>query len=223
MALLFPLPRILADIATRIGVERVAYAEDADVYTLALIAIAVTIPAVVVSKFGRLGLRSLFLKKKPGFSECLIWSAIGLLLGTNQFVRNLSLGYKFDEPGFFLFTIGGVFLHCVIWPLYEEGLYRGVAFAALYNGGRDRALAYIGSTLLFTLSHSKSYYDLFRYAATGLDNSYILALIIFSVVAAYIYESTGKLMLCVVCHAAANTMQFLGVIAGNLLGSPPID
>jgi membrane protease YdiL (CAAX protease family) len=52
---------------------------------------------------------------------------------------------------------------------------------------------------------------------TGLSNLHILVLIGFGFLSAYIYESTGNLWLCIICHGVGNGLRFIGLYIGYLL------
>ena len=102
-----------------------------------------------------------------------------------------------------------------MWPLIEEPIFRGVLFTTLRQA--NRAGAYAISAAVFTLHHSQSYVDLLLYGTTGLTSLHISFLLIFGLLSAYIYESTGSLSLCIICHGVANGMRFVGLLLGYLL------
>ena len=78
-------------------------------------------------------------------------------------------------------------------------------------------LAYVGSTALFTVSHTSSLLDFVMHGRIGLVDQHLLILIGFGLVSAYVYESTGKLSLCIISHGVANLMRFVGIFTEYLL------
>ena len=50
------------------------------------------------------------------------------------------------------------------------------------------------------------------------DGLHALIIIVFGLVAAYIYETTGKLLLCIVFHGVGNAFVMSAPLVGYLLG-----
>ena len=102
----------------------------------------------------------------------------------------------------------------LITPLIEEIKYRAVFYAALRKKGR--IIAYLVSSVVFTLSHAQSYGDLFMHGSMGLSGGQIGGILLAGLVFAHIYETTGKLLVCVLCHAMINGMEVIGYVVGFL-------
>ena len=98
--------------------------------------------------------------------------------------------------------------------MLEEIEFRAVFYAALRKKGR--ILAYAVSSVVFTLSHAQSYGDLFLHGSMGLSTGQIAGVLLSGLVFAHIYETTGKLLVCVICHAMINGMEVIGYVAGHL-------
>ena len=194
--------------------------DDSNLVRIAVVALSIATAVWLIKSVGGVDVRSLFAGDRASFKEISAVLGAAVLLGFFQFVHASALGHKVHEPLFLLFVGSGLMLNCVLNPFYEEVNYRGICFAAVRRGSGRRVAAYTTSTLLFTLSHSKSYVDLIRHLETGLGYDFLFVLVLFGLTAAYIYERTGKLMLCVLLHSAANSMQFLGVITGHFLLIP---
>lgn len=94
-------------------------------------------------------------------------------------------------------------------PFAEETLFRGVAFGSLRT--KSRPLAYVVSTLLFSLYH------VWQYALVYQDPScllYAISYLPLSIVLAWCYDRTGSLWTSTFFHMAYNALAFsvLGVL-----------
>jgi len=179
---------------------------------------------VAIKKLGGINIGKLLYGKLPSFVEYVKWGIVGCMLGFIQFASHLRYGFRFEELGltFVIFWIGGIILRSILWPLIEEPIYRGIIFVALYNcGDKNRLLAYIGSTFLFVVYHTPSYTNFFLHGILELGNLHLFLIISFSLISAYIYESTGKLLLCIWVHGIANAMEFIGALVGYLTDVAP--
>jgi len=99
------------------------------------------------------------------------------------------------------FTLLSILRSAILMPCIEETLFRGICFASLLRVGR--IWAYSISTLLFLLSHVRLVTLIVR-GSPDLTLSHTVIIIVFGLVASYIYEKTGKLTLCIIFHAAGN-------------------
>jgi len=167
---------------------------------------------VVVSKWGHIHLRSLLWGKLPTWKESFKWGSVGALFGLTSFFKSMNSGYRFDNPEVNLFIFMVLVKVSVLTPLIEEIQDRAVLYAALRKKGR--LLAYIVSSVVFTVSHAQSYADLFFRGDMGLSTWQVIGLFLAGLVFAHIYEKTGKLLLCIICHAMINGMEVIGYVAG---------
>ena len=217
--LLVFLPNAVVDAAALCGIEQSAERFDQGLISFALFTGIFVIMKIVIERIGKVKLRHMLLDQLPTVWEIAKWTIAGILLGSLQFVTSLKYGYRFEEPGFIPFFIESILFMSTFPPLIEETIYRGICFVTLYNfSGKKRWPAYLGSTFLFLLSHAESYSDLFLHATTGLGDLDIILIVLFSLVTAYVYESTGKLLLCILVHSVANGIGNIGVLAGFLWG-----
>jgi membrane protease YdiL (CAAX protease family) len=185
------------------------------IYVLELLLLAILLKVV-----GRISIVSFFRVRSPSYVEYLVCFSFGTLLGFLQFYSAVPYGQRLPDLEYVLFISGSLLLKSVLWPVIEEVIFRGIGFVTLFNYGRNRLTAYLGSTLLFLLFHAPSLQALFSEAALGLSNFHVVVIVSLSLFAAYVYEKTGKLLLCVFTHGVVNGMQFLGVIVGYMVDYP---
>ena len=88
-------------------------------------------------------------------------------------------------------------------PVVEETLVRGVVFGTIRPA--SRVLAYIVSTLLFTLMHNWQYFGLHPFLSILLS---CLPYIPASVALAWVYEKGGTIWAPITLHALINAMSF---------------
>ena len=82
----------------------------------------------------------------------------------------------------------------VLAPIAEEGLFRGILFPFIRRLGWPQ-LSLWTTSFLFALIHS--------------NIPSFLPLFIFAVVLAKLYERTGNLLACIVCHATFNCFNYI--------------
>ena len=153
--------------------------------------------------------------RRPSLSQAILCAAVGVGFGIPGFVSVKGLGYLIGTTGYTVFVLPAVLTYTIIIPFIEEPIFRGICFPVLK--ARSRLLAYAGSTALFTASHTNSLLEFVMHGHIGLTDQHLLILVGFGLVSAYIYESTGKLWLCVISHGVANSMRFVGIFADYLL------
>jgi len=224
IVVLFLLPNLFVEGMIIVGVDMRATSLRKGLIMIGGFLIQCLLVLATIKKMSDLSIKQLLCGKLPSLVEYAKWGVVGCMLGFIQFATHLRYGFRFEELGstFVIFWIGGIVLRSVLWPLIEEPIYRGVCFVALYNcGKKNRLLAYLGSTFLFLVYHSPSYTDFFLSGTLGLGNLHILLIVSFSLVSAYIYESTGKLLLCMWVHGIINAMEFIGALVGYLGGVAP--
>ncbi len=220
LVVLFFAPHLILDASFRMGfpnnVVTVKHSlEMALIYIAVLAAVAITLKLV-----GKISIVSFLQVKALLPSELLVCISFATLFGFFQFYASVPYGRLLPDVDYILFFLAGLLVHSVLWPVIEEVIFRGIAFVALFNYSRSRLMAYLGSTFLFTIFHTPSLPNLFLHATTGLSNAHLILIVSFSLFAAFIYERTGKLMLCVLAHGVVNGMEFLGVIVGYLVDFP---
>ncbi len=167
----------------------------------------------VVQKWGGIHLKSHF-RRLPTWKEGIKWGMVGALFGSTSFFNSMNSGYRFDSLETNIMILVFLAKGSLITPLIEEIKYRAVFYAALRKKGR--IIAYTVSSVVFTLSHAQSYGDLFMHGSMGLSSWQIGGLLLAGLVFAHIYETTGKLLVCVMCHAMINGMEVIGYVAGFL-------
>ena len=185
------------------------------IYSLVFVAAAATLKLI-----GQISVWSYFRVERPLPVEYLVCITVGTILGFIQFYAAVPYGRRLPDYEYVLFIFGGLLLKAVLWPLIEETIFRGIGFVALYNYSKSRPMAYLGSTLLFTLFHAPSLPDLLFKATIGVSNTHLILIVSFSLFSAFIYEKTGKLLLCVFAHGVVNGMEFLGVVVGYVVDFP---
>lgn len=167
----------------------------------------------VVQKWGGIHFKSLF-RRLPTLKEGIKWGMVGALLGSTMFFKALNSGCRFDNLETNIMAVVLLVSGSLITPLVEEIEWRAVFYAALRKKGR--VIAYAVSSLVFTLAHAPSYGDLLLHGSMGLSGGQIAGLLLAGLVFAHIYETTGKLLVCVLCHAMINGMEVIGYVAGHL-------
>ena len=220
LVVLFLVPHLVLDASFRMGfpnnVATVKHSiEMVLIYTVVLAIVLVTLKLV-----GQISIVPFLQVKTLLPSELLVCVSFAALFGFFQFYASVPYGRLLPDVDYILFFLAGLLVHSVLWPLIEEVIFRGIAFVALFNYSKSRLTAYLGSTFLFTIFHTPSLPNLFLHATTGLSNAHLILIVSFSFFAAFIYERTGKLMLCVLAHGVVNGMEFLGVVVGYIVDFP---
>ncbi|MYK00921.1 MAG: CPBP family intramembrane metalloprotease, partial [Gemmatimonadales bacterium] len=103
----------------------------------------------------------------------------------------------------------------VLAPIKEEISERGILYAALRKKGK--VIAYFLSVFWFVFLHVPSYSNLFFNGIIGLTLHHFILIILTGIITAYIYESTGKLILCVIFHCAINATLTLSAFLYYLI------
>lgn len=221
IVILFFFPHMLFEGALLLGVDPCISSVEKAVILIGVSIAEYALVLGIISRVGRVDVKQMLFGRLPSLRDYAVWGAVASVLGFLHFASHLKYGYRYEEISSGLF-LGGIAVQAVMFPLIEESVYRGVCFVALYNYGcRSRLLAYFGSTFLFTMAHAPSYWELLRHGVLGLDVTSITIISIYGLVAAYVYESTGKLLLCVWVHGIVNGMQYMGAMVGYLAGVPP--
>ena len=185
----------------------------------ALVGLAITlgnvpIALLVAKRLACFDIRKLLLSLWPSRREAARWLPVGCLIGLPSCLKFVFDEYPLSGVDFLAVFIFEVVQYVIVAPIVEEIQYRAILFAALRN--RGRVVAYLVSSVWFTLSHSPSYEDLLFHGVLGLHVVGIITLMVFAFVANYVYERTGKLSLCILIHAATNGIHYVGVIIGVL-------
>lgn len=216
--ILFFVPELIVSSAIHLGLDN-----DVDSFEdgLNLIKLYVFVSIVVYSLIkwiGRISIRKMLFTRIPSVSEIVIWSGVGLMLGFVRILASLREGYRFEEPLFFLVMLCAIFFKSILFPLVEEPIYRGIILVTLYNWKRSRVIAYVGSTLIFFLYHAV---DITQVSLRPLGNFHIGLIISFSLIAAYLYDRKGNILLCMLVHGIPNGSDFFGGLLGYLLEIEP--
>ena len=152
--------------------------------------------------------------RPPTWREGVRWALAGALLWTPSFAKSLRLGSDFQYPDYLAFHGLHMLVACLVAPIAEEVLYRGVTYSALRSW--NKTVAIVGSTALFFVAHT-SIGGLVLRGTAELSYVHGLAIILLGLITAHIYEKTGKLSLCIVFHSAGNTFVMLAPPMGYLL------
>ena len=221
--LLFFATHLFFEGALRLGVDPNAGSLQKTLILIGVLALEAALVLLVISRIGRIDIRRLFFGKLPSWRELLGWGFVASAAAFFHFASHLKYGYRWEEMGYAFFA-AGIVLEALMFPLIEEPIYRGICFVALYNYNRRNAiLAYLGSTLFFTMAHAASFSELILHATLGLGGFHLFFIICFSLLSAYIYHSTGKLLLCIWVHGIINSIKYVGVLVGSWAGvAPPI-
>ena len=98
------------------------------------------------------------------------------------------------------------FMAIIAAPLAEEGLFRGVFYPALRQHGFPNAALWVTS-LGFAAIHGNALI--------------FIPLVVLALVLVKLYEHTGNLLACIVCHATFNAYNFVMLFALNDATTPP--
>lgn len=97
------------------------------------------------------------------------------------------------------------FMTIVAAPIAEEGLFRGVLYTALRRFGYPNAAIWI-SSFAFALIHA--------------NVLIFIPLFVLAVLLTKLYDKTGNLLACILCHAAFNTFNFVMLLV-QMQNTPP--
>ena len=112
------------------------------------------------------------------------------------------------EKSLFTAPVFAILSACVLAPIGEELLFRGLVFCGLYR--KSRILAYALSMLLFALVHLLSSMFSQPIAVT------LMALLVYlphGFALAWTYERSGSICGCIFLHAVMNAISFLAIHA----------
>ena len=158
---------------------------------------------LVLKEVGHIDLKKLLLERLPRIGESLKFGLLGFVLSIRGLAQATGLPTYFGHDGYVAFVLLDALNLSLILPLIEETLFRGVCFGSLLAVGRIRAYAI--STTIFLIWHIK-FIDLIVIGTTGITWSHAASIVLFGLLGAFIYEKTGKLLLCVVFHGAGNAL-----------------
>lgn len=164
---------------------------------------------IVVQRIGKINIRILLWHTPPSLKQGIKWAFWGFCLSFSFCLLQLyGKGYMIkdysDKSFIYVYTITfiGLAVSGILTPIKEEIIDRGVLYAALRKKGK--VIAYFLSVFWFVFLHVPSYSNLFFNGIIGLTLHHFIFLILMGIITAYIYESTGKLILCVIFHSASN-------------------
>lgn len=163
----------------------------------------------VISHWGPVRIWEIFSQNGPSFREFMKWAFIGMFINIPTFVNRFNHGFYFDSAGFLAFILIAALSYTLIYPFVEEVIFRGYCYSMLRKRGKWRA--FLISTTLFVLAHI-SMADALS-GQVSLTSIRVAHIVIVSAIATHIYESTGKLLLCITFHCAANSMADAGQLA----------
>ena len=127
--------------------------------------------------------------------------ALGLQLGISKLAAALNLHLP-EQTAVSLLKLANswpdrlafAFMAIIAAPLAEEGLFRGVFYPALRRHGFPNSALWITS-LAFALIHG--------------NVLIFIPLVVLAIVLVKLYEHTGNLLACIVCHATFNAFNFV--------------
>ena len=214
--LLFFLPILIVDLAIYFGVDPDVDSLGDGVSLVVLYCVILSIVLLMIQYVGGVKIHAMLFSRIPSLSDILMCCGIGFILSFFQFTASLRYGYRLEEPQFIWFMILGILLKSVLWPLVEEPIFRVVFFVTLYRWKNSRLIAYLGSTLFFLLFHFVSIIPL---GMNQIGNFHIGFIVVFSLVAAYLYDKKGNILLCIFVHGMPNGADFFGAIVGYAIDS----
>ena len=198
-----------------------------EIYNGILVILGFILVYIVVQRIGKINIRTLLRHTPPSLKQGLQWVFWGFCLSFSFCVLYLyttgyilkSYSYYHDSDKSFLYVFMITFIDIVVSgilaPIKEEIIDRGVLYAALRKKGK--IIAYFFSVFWFVFLHVPSYSNLFFYGIIGLTLHHFIFLILAGIFTAYIYESTGKLILCVIFHSASNATLTLSAFLYYLI------
>ena len=158
---------------------------------------------LIVQLIMKIHIRTLLFHTIPSIKQGLHWTFIGICLSWHSAYTAWTDNYEREEPlPYVLLGTLVIVIANIIGPIQEEVTHRGILFSALRKKGK--LLAYFISTFWFVLGHMPSYSGLILFGYIGLSPYHLSLLILMAIVTAYIYETTGNLILCIICHSMCN-------------------
>ena len=212
---LFLLPTMVLDVAIYFGLDSNVDSFEDGYYLIALYIFIAIFVLSLIRIFGGIPIQKMLFSRIPSVWQVFIWFGVGLLLGSVKFLPSLREGYRFEEPLFFLFAFYALILKSILIPLVEETIYRGIIFVTLYNWKGNRFIAYVGSSFIFLFYH---FVSLIPFGLNSTSYFHIAFIFSFALIAAYMYDRTGNILLCILVHGIPNGSDFLGGLLGYLLG-----
>lgn len=195
---------------------------DIEIYTGILVILGFILVYIVVQRVGRINIRILLWHTQPSLKQSLKWTFWGFCLSFSFCLLQLyGKGYMTKDysdkffPYVFSITFIDIAVSCILAPIKEEISERGVLYAALRKKGK--IIAYFFSVFWFVFLHVPSYSNLFFDGIIGLTLHHFIFIILVGIITAYIYESTGKLILCVIFHSASNATLTLSAFLYYLI------
>lgn len=193
-----------------------------EIYTGILVILGFIFVYIVVQKFGEINIRTLLWHTPPSLKQSLKWAFWGFCLtfsfcllqlyGKGYMIKNYS---DKSFPYVFTITFIDIIVSGIVAPIKEEISERGVLYAALRKKGK--IIAYFFSVFWFVFLHVPSYSNLFFNGIIGLTLRHFILIILTGIITAYIYQSTGKLILCVIFHCAINATLTLSAFLYYLI------
>jgi len=128
----------------------------------------------------------------------------------NRFIEELYDSTKQAFETMLNYKIAGFITVCIIAPVFEEILFRGILLRGLLQNNKNPFLAILLSSFLFGLAHMNPW----QFLGAGLLGA----------VFGFVYYRTKSLWLCIFLHALNNTISFLmmvkyGTLEENVTGS----
>lgn len=185
-----------------------------EIYNGILVILGFVLVYIVAQRVGKINIRTLLWHTPPSLKQGIKWAFLGFCLSFSFCLLQLYVdGYIIKGYGYYHYSDKSFLYVCtitfidiavsgVLAPIKEEISERGILYAALRKKGK--IIAYFLSVFWFVFLHVPSYSNLFFNAIIGLTLHHFIFLILMGIITAYIYESTGKLILCVIFHSASN-------------------
>lgn len=126
--------------------------------------------------------------------------------GGNDFLEKLYEMFRSNFEMMLDYKIAGFITVCILAPIIEEILFRGILLRGLLQNGTSPIVAIIVSSLLFGAAHLNPW----QFIAAGFLGA----------IFGFVYYRTRSLWLCMFLHALNNTISFVFMIKeGTLEGS----
>ena len=183
-------------------------------FVVDLLKLAITF--VMVQKFAGIRIRTMLCHSSPTFVQSSKWALVGICLSLPWSI-SMWRG-NCEEPFLYVWlgTAVSIVPMALMVPVQEEIVDRGVLFPSLWKKGR--ILAYFFSVLWFVFGHIPSYSELFLRGDIGLELHDFIVLVLMAIIAAHIYETTGKLILCIIFHGACNLVPRISAFVSYFIG-----
>ncbi len=192
------------------------------IYNGILVILGFILVYIVVQMIGKINIRTLLWHTPPSLKQGIKWAFWGFCLSFSFCLLQLyGKGYMIkdysDKSFLYVFTITfiDIAVSGILAPIKEEISERGILYAALRKKGT--IIAYFFSVFWFVFLHVPSYSNLFFNGIIGLTLHHFIVIVLVGIITAYIYESTGKLILCVIFHSAINATLTLSAFLYYLI------